>query len=309
MVVKQAQRAEDLGLDAALMSCHYFNRDPFLTLTAVAEATEQIDVGPVAVNSYEYHPTTLASKMSTLDEFSDGRALFGIGAGDQSTLKEQGIERERPLRRVLETIRATRSLWRGMSVDHAGTFATENARLRYDANCTPIYVAAQGTHMTRMGMKHADGVFFQAAHPADLRWLQDQLHDSTESIQPEESDIIAYVPLSVDDDRGKAIDYARGVVATVVAGANDDILERHAIDLSASERLREDVVSESFDLAMNRVTLRMVDRFAVAGTPEMVADRLDRLFSFDFVDGIVLAPPLGPDTEFAINHTSKWAHR
>ena len=65
--------AEDEGFDAVLGSCHYNNRDPFVTASRIAAATETVRVGPAAANPYETHPVALASRVATLAEVSDGR--------------------------------------------------------------------------------------------------------------------------------------------------------------------------------------------------------------------------------------------
>ena len=110
-IVSQGVTAEDAGYDVAFVSCHYNNRDPFATLTRLAGATEQIRLGPGVANPYELHPVTLAAKTATIAELSDGRAAFGIGPGDPSTLRNLGLEDERGLRSVLEAFKVAQDLW------------------------------------------------------------------------------------------------------------------------------------------------------------------------------------------------------
>ena len=44
------ETAEDAGFDAAFVSHHYNNRDQFAALTAIAGATDEIDLGPGVAN-------------------------------------------------------------------------------------------------------------------------------------------------------------------------------------------------------------------------------------------------------------------
>jgi len=111
----------------------------------------------------------LASQVATLDEVSGGRAVLGVGAGDASTLRNLGFERDRPLRRVLETFKVAQDLWAGERVDHDGTFVARDAGLNYEVGEVPVYVGAQGPHMLRMAGKHADGVLVNASHPGTWR--------------------------------------------------------------------------------------------------------------------------------------------
>ncbi|MFC6767331.1 5,10-methylenetetrahydromethanopterin reductase, partial [Natrinema soli] len=171
-VADLAALAEDEGFDVAFASSHYFNRDPFVVLSRMADVTDEIRLGPGVVNPYETHPVKLAAQTATIDEISDGRGVFGVGAGDRSSLSNLGLERDSPLRRVLETFDLARDLWDGRTVTHEGTFTARDASLNLEppSEHIPVYVGAQGPHMLRMSAKHADGVLVNAAHPRDLEW-------------------------------------------------------------------------------------------------------------------------------------------
>src|SRR2546425_4942142 len=55
--------------------------DPFVALARASGATKTIKLGTGIVLVPERHPLLLAKEISTLDLFSGGRVLFGIGAG------------------------------------------------------------------------------------------------------------------------------------------------------------------------------------------------------------------------------------
>ncbi len=295
-----AARAENEGFDAAFSSSHYFNRDPFVALSRMADATEELVLGPGVVNPYESHPVSLAARAATIDEVSDGRGVFGIGPGDRSTLSNLGIEHDRPLRRVLESFRVARRLWAGETVSHEGTFTARDASLNLEPRSIPVYVGAQGPHMIRMSAKHADGALINAAHPDDLAWAADQVEIGLAD-RPDEYgtfEALAFASVSVAADEEEARAAARPPVAFIVGGAADPVLERHGIDRevagAVSEALERGDLGEAFD----RVTPAMIDAFSVAGTTDTVADRFEAIF--EHVDGIVVGSPLGPDLEDAI---------
>ncbi|MFW5896078.1 MAG: 5,10-methylenetetrahydromethanopterin reductase, partial [archaeon] len=231
-VQRLAERAEAAGFGTVFASNHYNNRDPFLTLSAIARATEDIALGPGVVNPYESHPVRLASRMATLEEVSDGRSVFGIGAGDKSTLSNLGIERESPLGRVLEAFTVARQLWAGETVDHDGTFQARDASLNYEVGEIPVYVGAQGPHMLRMSAKHADGVLVNAAHPRDLSWSADRIDEGVEERPAERGavDVAAYASVSIAEDADAAREAARPPVAFIVGSAAPPVLDRHDID-------------------------------------------------------------------------------
>jgi 5,10-methylenetetrahydromethanopterin reductase len=298
-LVAQALAAEEAGFDTAFVSHHYNNRDQFAALTAIAGATDALQLGPGVTNPYETHPVTLASRMATIDEYSDGRGVFGIGPGDAATLSNLGVDRERPLRRVLESFGVARRLWDGERVDHDGTFRASGAALNYEPGSIPVYVGAQGPDMVRMAAKRADGVLYNGAHPRDYEWASDRVAEGLDARDDDgEFDFAAYAPVSVAEDAEAARGAARYPVAFVVGSAPPPVLARHDVDREAAGRVGEAVEAGEFSAAADRVTDRMLRAFAVAGTPEDVEEQITAVLAY--ADSFVAAAPLGPDIETAI---------
>jgi len=302
-LVELGKSAEAEGFDAAFASCHYNNRDPFLVLDRIAAATDEIRLGPGVANPYETHPVTLASRVATLDEASDGRAVCGLGAGDRSTLRNLGYDRDRPLRRVLEAMKVAQQLWDGERVDHDGTFQATDAGLNYpDAvGEIPAYVGAQGPHMIRMAAKHADGVLVNAAHPKDFAWADEQVEIGLDDRPPERGsfDFAAYASVSVAEDADAAREAARPPVAFIVGGAAPPVLDRHDIDRERAEEIGQKVEGGEFSAAFEAVTPAMIDAFCIAGTVETVADRIAAVR--EYADSFVAGSPLGPEPSEAIS--------
>ena len=299
-VAALGERAEDAGFDAVFASCHYNNRDPFLTLGRVAAATDEVLLGPGVANPYDTHPVKLASQAATLDELSDGRAVFGVGAGDASTLANLDVERDRPLRRVLETFKVAQDLWAGERVDHDGTFAARDAGLNYEPSRIPVYVGAQGPHMLRMAGKHADGVLVNASHPRDLSWSADRVAEGeADRVVDGDVDMAAYASVSVAEDEDAALAAARPPVAFIAAGAAPPVLERHGVDEQVAGDVGDAIEAGEFETAFGLVTETMLEAFCVAGTPEQVAEQL--LAVGEHVDSVVAGSPLGPDQAAAVD--------
>ncbi|SNZ12413.1 5,10-methylenetetrahydromethanopterin reductase [Natronoarchaeum philippinense] len=299
--VEHAESAESEGFDAIFAASHYFNRDPFIALDRIAAATEEVQIGPAAANPYDTHPVTLASRMATLQEVSDERGVFGVGPGDKSTLSSLGVERDRPLRRVLESFKVAQDLWAGERVSIDGTFTASDAGLEYDVEGEiPVYVGAQGPHMIRMSAKHADGVLINASHPDDFAWAADRVAEGKDERPDErgEFDVAAYASVSVAEDADAAREVARQPVAFIAAGAAPPVLDRHGLDADAAETIGDAIERGDFGEAFDAVTPAMIDAFSVAGTPEDVADRIEKILQY--TDSFVAGTPLGPDQEEAI---------
>jgi 5,10-methylenetetrahydromethanopterin reductase len=295
-----AVAAEDEGFDAVFASHHYNNRDQFMALTSIANATESVSLGPGIANPYETHPVTLASRVGTLSELSDDRAIFGIGPGDKSTIRNLGFDHDNALRRVLETFKVAQQLWDGERVDHDGTFQADDAGLNYDVGEIPVYVGAQGPHMTKMAAKHADGTLYNGSHPKDLKWARDRVEEMRdERVSNSEFDLAAYASVSISEDAEEARAAARPPVAFVAAGSPPPVLDRHGIDHDTASEISDAISAGEFETAFNLVTEPMVDAFCIAGTPEDVTEKTEELR--EYADSVVFASPLGPDIEDAIS--------
>jgi 5,10-methylenetetrahydromethanopterin reductase len=294
-------RAEAEGFEAVFASSHYNNRDPYVALSRVAARTDDVALGPGVVNPYDVHPVKLAGQVATLAEASEGRAHLGVGAGDRSTLSNLGVDRDRPLRRVLETLRVARRLWDGERVDHDGTFRADEAGLNFEPpGEVPVYVGAQGPDMLRMAGKHADGVLVNGTHPRDLSWAADRVAEGAAE-RPGDADAVqtlVFASVSVADDADRARTAARRPVAFIVAGAPEPVLDRHDLDHECASEVGAAIEAGEFGRADDLVTPAMLDAFAAAGDVDAVAARLSALL--DHADGVVVAAPLGPDPERAI---------
>src|SRR5256885_16297659 len=84
-----AVAAEEAGFDGLWTGDHL--RDPdagsgpgvpeaWTVLTALAEATRRISLGPLVLNVANRHPGVLANMAATFQAVSGGRPLLGIGA-------------------------------------------------------------------------------------------------------------------------------------------------------------------------------------------------------------------------------------
>ena len=301
-IAELGAKAESNGFDTVFSSCHYNNRDPFVALDRIATRTDNVRLGPGIANPYETHPVTLASRVASLDEASGGRAVYGIGAGDRSTLENLGYEHDRPLRRVLESFKVASELFAGERVHHDGTFEATDAGLNFEipSETIPVYVGAQGPHMIRMSAKHADGVLLNGSHPKDFAWAAEQVEAGLAD-RPDERgdfDFAAYASVSIAEDGEAAREAARPPVAFIAAGAAPPVLDRHGIDGDLAGTIGERISAGDFEAAFGAVTEEMIDAFCIAGTPETVGDRIDAVM--EHADSFVAGSPLGPDLDEAI---------
>jgi alkanesulfonate monooxygenase SsuD/methylene tetrahydromethanopterin reductase-like flavin-dependent oxidoreductase (luciferase family) len=109
LVAELAAHAEARGFDGFFVWDHVVYRepvrelaDPWITLAAVAVATERVRIGPLVTPLARRRPHQLARETVTLDRLSRGRLVLGVGLGPDTTgefdperFGEEGDPRER----------------------------------------------------------------------------------------------------------------------------------------------------------------------------------------------------------------------
>src|SRR5687768_9698383 len=78
---------EDLGFDlVGYGDTQNMIPDCYVTMTAMALATERVLIGQTVSNPVTRHPAVTASAMSGLQEVANGRAFLGIATGDSALI-------------------------------------------------------------------------------------------------------------------------------------------------------------------------------------------------------------------------------
>src|SRR6202521_4898897 len=147
-----AWAAESAGFDQFWVSDDLFMRSVWVILAAVAQATTRIEIGTCIVNPFTMHPAEMAMAAGALDELSGGRVCLGVSSGANDFLDWVGIQPERPVAAVVETVEVLRGLFAGEHVAYDGVFLrhwTQEAYLRFPPRRIPLYVGAMGPAMLR----------------------------------------------------------------------------------------------------------------------------------------------------------------
>jgi probable F420-dependent oxidoreductase len=100
----------DLGVDLPEEYKHMF--DPFLLHMAGAAVTKRLKFGASIVLVPQRHPLITAKEVATLDQLSNGRFIFGVGAGwlkEEADIMGYPFEKRWPI--TMEYVRAMKTLW------------------------------------------------------------------------------------------------------------------------------------------------------------------------------------------------------
>ncbi len=97
--------------------------DPFTSLAAAAAVTSRLKLGTCVCLLNQHHPINIAKHVATLDRLSDGRFIFGIGAGwNVAEMGHHGVAFETRWRELRERLAAVRTLWAQDKASFKGEF-------------------------------------------------------------------------------------------------------------------------------------------------------------------------------------------
>ena len=288
-----ARKAEAWGFDGLLLAdSQNLNADVWIELALAAAATERIAIGTGVTNPATRHPAVTASAAATLQEESGGRAVLGLGRGD-SALTQIGRrpvhppELERALVEIQGFLRGEEVTLEDGSRSRIGWIA-ESERPK-----VPVAVAATGPHVIEIGARHAERVDFTVgAEPDRLRW-------AVETARAVEGDgslsLGAYVNVGVHPDRAAARDLVRGSTAILARFAAEGAPADGLSDVTRAgiEQLEADYDEarhgQGAAPAARRLEDEFIDRFAVVGPADEVAERLTALGEIG-VERVIVVP-------------------
>jgi len=303
-----AIQAEKLGFDYLWITDHFNNRNVYVSLALVSAYTERIKFGPGVTNPYLVHPVVTAQAVATLNEVAPGRVVCGLGVGDKTTLQMVNVEQTKPLATIRESVRVIREIASGRSLEMQGEiFKVSGAKLNFKvADPVPVFVGAQGPKMLALAAEIGDGVLINASHSRDvenaMKFVREGLEKAGKRL--EDLTISAYTSFSVASDYDKALKAVVSVVAYIVAGAPEMILEQHGISVELASRIRDAIVHAQWKEAFSQVDSNMIEAFSICGSPEICIEKIDKLVKVG-VNQLVAGSPIGPNMRRSIDIIAK----
>lgn len=95
--------------------------DPFVALTIAAAATQRLRVGTAICLIVERDPILTAKAVASLDRLSDGRFLFGVGAGwNVEEMANHGTDASRRFGVMRERVEAMKEIWTQDEASYSG---------------------------------------------------------------------------------------------------------------------------------------------------------------------------------------------
>ncbi len=299
-----AIQAEKTGFNTMWVTDHFNNRNVYVSLAIVSAYTDKIKFGPGVTNPYMAHPIVTAQAVSTLNEIAPGRVVCGIGVGDRTTLEMVGMQPEKPLTTIRESVKIIREISSGRNLEMQGDiFSVSGAKLNFrTVSEIPIFIGAQGPKMLALAAEIGDGVLINASHAKDVKkaieFINNGVAKAGKSL--EDLEIAAYTSFSIAEEQKKATKAVIPVVAYIVAGCPEPVLQKHGISMETGDKIRQGIIRGDWKNAFSYITDEMIEAFSVCGTPEKVVEKISKLVNVGTTQ-IVAGSPIGPNIRKSIN--------
>jgi F420-dependent oxidoreductase-like protein len=297
--VERVKRAEAFGYDSCYVT-HIAARDSLAVLMAYAAATERIKLGTGVLPIYSRTPVATAQTAATIDEFSAGRIVLGLGVSHEVTVENwYGTQLQRPLKAMREYVGIVRACFRGEDPPEGEIFKSRFRFMGYEPRADlPIYVAALSPKMLRLAGEIADGAMLWLCNPSYIRdvVVPEVKAGRERAGKPVEGfDVVAAVPAAVTDDRTGAYDTMRADLLTYWSlPFYRAMIDRSGFgqDIAAFD---EGIQAGDVERAKAAISDRFLDELTAIGSPDDVRAGVKR-----YADAGATSPGIGavPRTDF-----------
>ena len=298
-----AARAEGYGADVFTIYGDLRFQPPLPGLLEAARSTTRIRLGPTCLNPYTMHPYEIAGQIAALDAASQGRAYLGLARG--AWLESVGIEQARPLTYLAEASAFVKRLLAG----DRGGFEGEAFRLAPDValrympqrSRVPLLIGSWGPRTLALAGQIADEAKIGGSANPDMVAVGRRRIDAGIMSPRTATDVglVVGAVTVVDEDGAAARTLARREVAMyldVVA----ELDSTYRVPDEVLEAVRRHLARGDTAAAGAVIPDEVLDRFALAGTPEQVAHQALALFAAG-ADRVEFGTPHGITPETGID--------
>jgi F420-dependent oxidoreductase-like protein len=291
-------RALDAAGFASLWFAEAYGSDVFTPLAFCAAHTSRVRLGAAVAQIPARTPAATAMAATTLDHLSEGRVVLGLGAsGPQVSEGWHGVPYARPLARTREYVEIVRRvLARQEPVTYDGEFFRLPAEgtglgkplrslLHPFRDALPVHLGAEGPRNVALAAEIADGwaaMFFAPAFDDFYRSALDEGFARRPGGRPSGFEVVATVPVVIDDDVERAADRLRPELALYMGGMgarganfHHDVFVRMGHG-AVAERVQELYLGGRKEEAAAAVPTEVVEQIALIGPVGKVRRDLDR---------------------------------
>jgi len=244
----------------------------------VLHATKRLVVGTGITSPFRRHPQTLAIETATLNELSSNRFILGLGAAERliKTFRMPGT----PIEGMRDAFAIIRGIYASDNFTYDGrvfSVATPQGRL---APKPRIYMGALGPRMLDLAGELADGLILSRRAAFSSKYTKyaiDRVAKEARGVgrDPSQIDSVGFFETILAKDGDQARRFAKRILGTyTIPGTPQYVLDLEGISGAEIEKVKTNYLKGNLDAAIGNVTDDLVDKFALAGSPDECLEKL-----------------------------------
>ena len=276
-MIQLARVSEEVGFSHIWVGdSHLIWREAYINMTAMMLNTTKVKLGTGVTNPLTRHPSVSASGYATLEEYSPGRMIVGIGLGD-SSVETMGMKPS-TLANFEKSLEQMRQILDGKEAQ----LPTGKIHLLHPTKTrVPIYIAASGPKMLELSGRIADGIIVLVGVADDyIAHAKEKIAAGAKAAGRKLADInlVLWVPCAVSET-ANAKDAVKAHVARVVAHPLPYVLDPNEQKVLQEIRKTYDYYHHMDQQANHADVIPdwLVDKFAIAGTVAQCKTQIERI--------------------------------
>lgn len=318
-LIKFAKKSEEAGLDSVwypdhiLFMANKLTPEVWSVITGASLITDEIQLGAIG-DPHRMYPATMAHRLATIDHISEGRIFSCLGYGEKMNLDYYGINWDRALIRLKESVNVMRELWKGEPISFKGKYFNMNeAELRITPvnGNIPIYIAATGPNALRTAGEIGDGWVTNAMPTWVYKKKSEAVNEGLKSKKNERFERAMYVFLSIAEDREEAYKKLDKIKHAIIW---PDVIEEAGYKLNIDGEYKglsytsimpndKEMLAKFREMGQKYYNREILSDFIVYGTAEDVILRLREYIDVG-VNHFILRD-FSPDLEYSFNVLTK----
>ena len=254
------------------------------TLAALAlRSTKRVKVALGVTSPVRRHPQILAIEAATVNEISVDRLVLGVGIAT-GAIRNYGLQME-PLPAMRDTVAIIRGLLADATTEFSYSgkvFSTRRPQKPFRIPNLPIFLGAIGPQMLDLAGEIADGLILtrRGCFSAEYqKYAIDRVISSarTKNRDPNSLSFVGFFETSISEDGNLARQFVKKILGTYTIPELPDSVS-NLVDVNEKEVqvIKQRYSEGDFEGAIEAVTDKMVDTFAIAGTPTQCAEKLEQ---------------------------------
>ncbi len=287
-----AKLAEDLGYEwyGCADQRGGGEHDAYVVLTSAAWNTEKINIGPIITDPYVRHPALTARAIASLDELTNGRAFWALGAGG-SEFENLGISQVSPNQALREALTIGKRMFSGETVNFKGKiYKCVNHRLDWEKGWKPrprpnipIFIASRSPMNLQLAGELGDGVLIASyAAEENIKYALELVKKGVEKSGRTLRDLklISWLYTAISDDRKKALESVKPFTVGAMFNTAPEMYEKFGISSRVVEYFilcRKQRSTPEMKIIDEIMGYDDLSRFCMAGTAQDCVRKVEEI--------------------------------